>query len=206
MKIIDCSYLISNSSPVYPGDPKVDIQQIADFKDDGFELTQVTLTMHTATHLDAPCHLSDSSKQASDFPVDLMISDACILDISSMQNILFTPIQIDTIHEHKVVFLYTGWSQFYGEEEYFNHPILTLKTAETIIQAGVQVVVIDTPSVDNYPYEIHKHLFNQGVWIVENTRMYEELLALKKFKAIILPINIKAEAALTRVLVMEKDD
>lgn len=206
MKIIDCSYPISKSSPVYPGDPHVDIQYLARFKEDGYELSTVTLTMHTSTHMDAPSHLSNSSKQASDFPVELMVSDACILDVSDQHEISLTNEQITCIQAYEVVFLYTGWSSYYGSEKYFHHPIITYQTAQAIIQAGIKVVVVDMPSVDNTPYAIHHLLLENNVWIIENTMIDEEVLNLRTCKAIITPIKIEAEAALTRVLVMEKTD
>lgn len=190
---------------MYPKDPKVDIHEIANFKEDGYALTLVTLTMHTDTHLDAPSHLSKSTTQASDFPIELMVSDACVLDISQSQDIHLNDQAIKLIQEHNVVFLYTGWSIYYGSERYFKHPVLTVETAQRLIDAGVKVIVVDTPSVDNAPYPIHQLLFSHGIWIVENVRIDQQVLSLEKFTAIIAPIKIEAEAALTRVLVMEKD-
>ena len=190
---------------MYPKDPKVDIHEIANFKEDGYALSLATLTMHTDTHLDAPSHLSKSTIQASDFPFELMVSDACVLDVSQSQDIQLNEQQIQLIQKHNVVFLYTGWSTYYGSEQYFKHPVLTVEMAQYLIDARVKVIAVDTPSVDNAPYPIHHLLFNHGVWIVENVRIDQQVLSLEKFTAIITPIKINAEAALTRVLVMEKD-
>jgi kynurenine formamidase len=205
MKIIDCSYPINNESPVYPGDPRVDIKETASFKEDGYRLTYLSLTQHVATHVDAPSHLSKSMTQASDFPVELMVSDACVVDVSSQSTIQFTENQIKQIKQFHVVFLYTGWSKYYGSEYYLEHPALSKEAAKLLIEANVKVLVLDMPSLDYAPFTIHQTLFEAGIWIVENVMMNEEVLALGVFKSIITPIKIEAEAALARVLVMEKN-
>lgn len=205
MKIIDCSYLISNNSPVYPGDPKVNIEAIASLATDGYQLSQASLTMHVATHLDALSHLSNRCEHASDFPIELMISNACVLDVSNLSCIELTKSQIQAIQQCKTVFLHTGWSKYYGTDQYFYHPVLSIDAVDALIQADVKTIVLDMPSVDYAPYPIHKLFFESGIWIVENVLMNAEVLALEKFIAVITPIKIEAEAALTRVLVIEKD-
>lgn len=204
--IIDCSYPINNASPIYPNDPKVKLKSIASLQNEGYVLTELTSTLHVATHLDALNHLSANPLNALDFPLELMISDACVIDGSSLKQITFNKQQTQQIQGYKVVYLYTGWSIYYGKDEYFDHPELTPQAAQVLIDSNVLVLVVDMPSIDYEPFLIHTQLLSHGIWLVENVKITHQVLTLKQFTSFIVPIKIDAEAAFTRVLVMEKDN
>jgi kynurenine formamidase len=65
--------------------------------------------------------------------------------------------------------LNTGWHRRWGDPKYFTeHPVLTGETALLLVEWGVKLVGVDTPSVDRAPYDAHLALLGHDVLIVEN--------------------------------------
>ena len=69
---------------------------------------------------------------------------------------------------HRVV-LNTGWHHRWGQANYFtDHPVITGAAAKYLVDHGVVLVGVDTPSVDRPPYDAHLTLLGAGLLIVEN--------------------------------------
>ena len=69
-----------------------------------------------------------------------------------------------------------------------------------MIELGVKIVGMDTPSPDRPPFAIHKLLFKNDILIIENLTNLEELLAHPQFDVIALPAKFDIEAAPVRVV------
>jgi kynurenine formamidase len=67
------------------------------------------------------------------------------------------------------VILHTGWFQRWGEANYFSeHPAIAEDAARLLVGCGVDLVGVDTPSVDHPPYATHFILLGANLLIVEN--------------------------------------
>jgi kynurenine formamidase len=89
----------------------------------------------------------------------------------------------------------TGWSKAWGKPEYFNrHPVMTAEAAEFLVDSGVQLVGIDTPSVDRPPFPAHTPLLTHDVVIVENLAKLNGIRN-EVFELIVLPLKITAREA-----------
>ncbi len=70
-----------------------------------------------------------------------------------------------------ILLLATGWSRYWGTEDYLAHPWLTPEAAEAVVAAGVLTVGIDALSVDpTGPVDLpsHRVLCGAGGVIAEN--------------------------------------
>ena len=57
MKIYDVTVSISNETPVYPGDPKIEIVRTATLEGgDIANVSHLSFSSHTGTHVDPPSH------------------------------------------------------------------------------------------------------------------------------------------------------
>lgn len=206
MKIIDLSHPLNDHTPTYPGDPKTVIKEITSLKKDGYLTTQLTTSLHNGTHVDSPCHLSDNTKHIDDYSLDTFIGTPTIIKTSDPIIDLTQSIQ-DTISNSKIVIFQTNYDTYYGTDDYYsNHPVITLSLADALIDAGVRVVGFDSPSPDKDPFEVHQHLFNHDVLIVENLT---NLASLEDYKDIVIhmvPLRIHAEASLIRAYAIVDDE
>lgn len=204
MKLIDLTHMLQDRTPVYPGDSEMKVTQTKHLERDGFVNHELTVNMHTGTHIDGPMHLTSSGLYLSDFPLDSFIGKGILLDGSGMQTIEYLEAYEDLISEGTIVILYTGHSAYFGQELYFEqHPVLSLEFAELLVRKKIKMIGLDTPSPDQYPFEIHRLLLENGILIVENLTNLEELLDVRSFEIIALPLPIKADSAIARIVARE---
>jgi arylformamidase len=89
MKIFDISIPISPSLPVWPGDPPVDIQQVAKITSgDSANVSHISMGVHCGTHIDAPKHFIDTGKSIDQIPLEKLIGEVLVMEIDSAENVI----------------------------------------------------------------------------------------------------------------------
>ncbi|MFN2196477.1 MAG: cyclase family protein, partial [Anaerolineales bacterium] len=69
MRTYDISLTISTELPTWPGDPSIEIEQIQKIdKGDSANVSTISMSVHTGTHVDAPLHFLRDG-----MPVDQLI-------------------------------------------------------------------------------------------------------------------------------------
>ena len=82
MAIYDISVPISASTPVFPGDPAVEITAATSIaQGDVANVTRLNFGAHTATHVDAPAHFVEGARQVKDLSLDTLIGAAHVVEI-----------------------------------------------------------------------------------------------------------------------------
>lgn len=205
MMMIDLTHLIQDGMPVYPGDAETVLVQSKHIQTDYYNNHHISINMHSGTHIDGPMHLLDCKEYLSEFPLDTFLGDGCLLDVSGLTVIDYKEEYEQLIKEEQIVILYTGHSKWYGQEQYFtDHPVLTVAFAELLVRKRIKMVGMDTPSPDKYPFEVHKCLFQNKVLIAENLTHVDQLLNIKSFEIIALPLHIRADSSVARVIARVK--
>ena len=202
-KIIDLSHVVSNQSPVYPNDQKVVIEAMKRYENDGYHLSTVTSSMHVGTHIDAPLHLSELPITMDRFPLDVGIGHGVVIDVRDQKVIELSQNQLEMIKKDDIVILYTGWDQYYHSDKYYDHPVLTMTSAQALIDKKIAMLGMDMPSIEHYPFEIHHLMMTHGVWMIENLTHLDLLDQSCLYEIHAIPIKIEAEAALARVFAIE---
>lgn len=83
---------------------------------------------------------------------------------------------------------------------YEEHPLLDMDLCKFLLKKNIKMLGIDMPSPDKYPFEIHKFLLENKICIIENLTNLDKLLSTKNFEVIALPLKIKADCSMARVL------
>lgn len=197
MKVIDLSMLIDEKTPVFSGDSKQEIKQIATITENGWNEKRITFNSHFSTHLDAPLHMLENAKSLSDFPIDYFIGEGIVLDVRGQKEINSN---LENVKENDIVFFFTGHTEkAYSQEFFKNNPVITKETAEKLIKKKIKIVGLDSFTPDNSPYLIHKMLLKKNILIVENLVNLNELKG--RFNCYILPLNLKnADGAPCRII------
>src|SRR5215831_15372144 len=87
--IFDVTVPITNSIPVWPGDPAVHLSaksHISRDKTHNVRLTAIEMGSHTGTHIDAPFHMIDNGKRLHEFPLDTFTGKATVFEISGLRS------------------------------------------------------------------------------------------------------------------------
>ena len=198
MKYIDLTHDFKQNMPVYPGDPIPEISQVAFIDKDGYNDFQIKTGMHVGTHMDAPLHMLQNGKRLSDYSPDHFFGKGHLIKAS---NINVELLENKNISRGDIVFLMTGFYKKFGTDEYYeNYPEINEVFAKKIIELGVKIIGMDTPSPDRAPFAIHKLLLENDILIIENLTNLELLLEHVQFDVVALPAKFETEAAPVRVI------
>lgn len=202
MKIIDLSQNLYDKMPTHPYDNEVIVVKNRTIDNDGYNNTQMDIGMHVGTHIDAPSHLIENGKKIYEYSLDYFVGKACVIDVSGKSEIELEDEYKDKIKQNEMILLYTGYGELFNDEKYYatDAPQISKELAEYIAKSGIKIVGIDLPSPDKYPFNIHKILLNNDVLIIENLTNLDKLLDVDKFKFYAFPLNINAEASITRAV------
>ncbi|MWV44285.1 cyclase family protein [Paenibacillus sp. HJL G12] len=202
---IELSHLIQDSLPAYPGDSLTRLDQHKTLKEHKYNNHELHINMHAGTHVDGPMHLTDSPRHISDYPIDTFIGDGCLLQVQGEQTIRYKEIYEERVQENQIVLLHTGHGEKYGQSGYFTeYPVLSLELAELFVRKKVKLVGMDTPSPDTFPFEVHRYLFEHDILLIENLTNLSSLEGIQNFEIIALPLYIRADSSITRVVARVK--
>lgn len=213
-RMIDLSQEIYHNCPVLPefAPPKLDYILVG--PRDGWNLEQLTMNLHTATHMDAPAHMADFRLTLDAIPVERFQGRLVVLDMSGKKP--SEPVTVadllpyaDRLSGEPVVFLYTGWGEkrSWTREFIYESPYLSCEGAAYLVERGVRGVGIDHFSIggtgpDNE--NTHRILLQSGVWIAEGLQLNEPALLSGQWHVFALPVKIReSSGAPARVVAIQ---
>ena len=150
-KIIDLSHLLNDNATVYPDTVGPKFESINNVAEHGFAEMQVTMVLHSGTHIDAPCHILANTKTLSDFPIEKFIGTAMVIDCRDEKEISLDLLKTyeQTIVQAEFVLFYTGWQHKWNTDAYFDDcPALTIEAATWLTGFKLKGIGIDAFSVD----------------------------------------------------------
>ncbi|MEI6405732.1 MAG: cyclase family protein [Actinomycetes bacterium] len=159
-KIVDLSRVINSDTQVYPGDPQPRFTPYTTIEHDGFNVLNIEMGSQSGTHVDAPFHFDADTARITEVSLDHFVGQGIIVDVRNLSprsEITWDLIAPQVTHavSGDIVLLHTGWSQYYGTDEYFNHPYLTADACAKLIAQGVHTFGIDAINLDETPDDTH---------------------------------------------------
>lgn len=174
MTVTDLSQLISPQMSVYPGSEPPVFNTICTLEKDRFVEKKIIFSSHIGTHIDAPAHILPGAKTLDEFPVSHFFGQAAVLDVTAEKTITKTALEqfVPLIRKSEFVVLYTGWSQFWGNNKYFSDfPVLNSEASRWLSKFNLKGIGIDTISIDevgNAEFANHKIFLEKEILIIEN--------------------------------------
>jgi kynurenine formamidase len=206
MKIIDLTHTFDADMPVYPGDPKSSLKQVARIEKDTYNDFKLETVMHVGTHMDAPFHMIEEGKKLDEINPEKFFGRGVLIDVRGKEKI-DQAVLTDQSIEEAVVLLYTDRGSLYREADYYKKvPYLTEGFARAMVDAKVKIVGMDMlgPDLDT-PWPTHKILLGSEILLLENLTNLDQLLRVKNFDVVALPPKFKTDAAPVRVVALVKD-
>src|SRR3990167_6266113 len=78
-EIIDISIPLTEKTIVYPGNPKIEIEEIKSEASKSI-ISKITSGSHNGTHIDAPQHAIEGGKSIDAFPLDIFMGPCRVID------------------------------------------------------------------------------------------------------------------------------
>jgi kynurenine formamidase len=205
MQFIDLTHTFADPMPAFPGDPPAKL--VPHHTTEGCPLYQVNTGMHVGTHMDAPLHMLPEGVSISKLPLQKFLGRGLLIDARGSAAIDVDLLTGVNLQRGDIVLVLTGSSSRFHEPIYYEqYPEVSDAFAAALVNAGVSILGLDTPSPDRSPYLIHRTLLRAGVLIVENLTNLEALLNVNSFEVIALPTKFQAEAAPVRVIARILED
>ncbi|HPJ26569.1 MAG TPA: cyclase family protein [Synergistaceae bacterium] len=208
LNVIDLTQTICPSMPVYPGTEPPRIEEATTIQKEGFAEKLLTFYSHTGTHMDAPAHLLPGKATLDSFDAAHFIGPATVGDFRKVPSATIglknlTPLK-ENLEKGGFLILHTGWSRFWGQEEYFGkYPVLTQEACQWLTRfplQGIAMDMISIDSMDSFELENHRIILGAGMVIVENLTNLEALPE-EPFTLCCLPLKIeKSDGAPVRAV------
>jgi arylformamidase len=195
MSIHDISLPISESLPVWPGDPPTRITQPFHLdKGDPATVTRLDMGAHTGTHVDAPAHYIAGGPGVEGLDLQVLVGPALVVhaleaDALSAEVLERLPIPPGT---ERVLFRTRNsdrWAS--GEREFAEDFVaLTGDGARWLVERGVRLVGVDYLSVAPFDAGVatHRTLLRAGVVPVEGLNLSG--IAPGIYRLVCLPLKI----------------
>jgi arylformamidase len=194
---IDLSVELNENTPVYPGDPKVQIEPAGVLEKDGYRDHKITFGTHVGTHIDAPSHMLNG-KTLDQFPLEKFMGPAVCIDVTGGFDL--EAVKEEGIKEGDIVLFYTGMNAHYHDSKYFEEfPAMPEVVAQYLVEKKINMVGMDMGTPDHEPFPVHKILLAGEVLIIENLTNLDQLVG-KKFSVSAMPIKLQLDGAPARVI------
>jgi len=184
LRLVDLSQDIFDGAPTFEPDPKTHINAHLKISDLNYNMTEIIMSAHYGTHLDAPFHFFDDGVTVEKLDVRKGFGLAHVLDFThkkagdpiTLEDMM---IYADKVTEGSRLIFNTGWDKILPDPNYFGgQPYLTVECSTWLVDQGVACVAMDTPTT--YPAEYtasHHSLLNEQaqVLIIEGLRGLDRL-------------------------------
>ena len=191
---IDVSLPVRDGMVHWPGDTPFERKMSLRIADgDLVNLSQITGSAHTGTHMDAPLHFIPNARSIDSMPLSATIGRARVIGIEDPE-----AIQVSELVRHKIaqgerILFRTvnsgrAWKTDSFEEDYV---YINPEAAVYLAGIGIQTVGVDYLSVGGFHFgnaETHRALLGAGIWVIEGLNL--EDVEPGDYEMICLPLKL----------------
>ena len=198
-RIVDLSYTVTSDMLVYPRAERPTCQWMGRVNSEGYNLTRITMSVHTGTHADAPKHFLDGVPCIDEIPLEKSFGPCRLF--RSRQAPRLREISLDEVRssgfdlkEGEIFVLATGIEALAETSEYnTSYPCPSQDLIQWLVKKKISAYMTDATSVDpvNATDSPNHHLIlGAGIPIVENLRNLGDLPERTSFTICALPLKL----------------
>lgn len=143
------------------------------------------MTLHTATHVDAPWHIVHDGLTIDEVPLETLAAPGVRVDLRARAQ-PGTPISVEdldaggfdpTAVRGKIVVLNAGWTDAHAGTPrlYDDNPYLSADATKCVVAAGPTAIAVDFAIDDTRPWPNHQVALGAGIPLIENLMGLERL-------------------------------
>lgn len=191
MKIYDISIPLAPGVANWPGDTPY-LHQWSWRRSEGatVNVSQIGLSVHGGTHIDAPYHYADAGKTVDQLSLHAFFGPARVVDVRSRERIRRADLEgIDFADTPRVLLRTDAWTDYSKFPESF--PVIDEDVPELLAKQGVILLGVDVPSVDEMTSKdlpVHHALDAHDIRILESLVLSR--VPAGAYQLMALPLNI----------------
>jgi arylformamidase len=185
MALIDLSMPLSAATTPVPGHPCPEFEPYHELERDGIRNTLMRMTLHTATHVDAPSHIVSDGVSIDMVDLSRLTGAGVRLDLrrfcapdspltlSDLEAAGFDPGELTG----RIAVLNTGWTDAHAGTPalYGRNPYLSLEATRAVVAAQPSAIALDFAIDQSKPWPNHQVALGAGIPLIENVMRLEQL-------------------------------
>lgn len=182
------------NTPVFDGDPETRAERIKSIDNgDGYNLTEISMSVHSGTHIDAPLHFCGDGQSIDNIRLNTFFGKCTVISVSG----ILTGEDMERLLPYckrRVL--------FHGEGKTF----ISHSAAIVLAESRVVLVGTDAPSIaPSFDEErTHRELARAGIAILENLNLYA--IDDGEYDLCAFPVKLGGlEAAPCRAIILEQE-
>jgi kynurenine formamidase len=203
---IDLSHVLNRAMPNWDEDLEPHFPRTRSLPADPLNLTEIHMSCHAGTHVDAPIHFLADGPAFHEIPLDRLYGSGVVWQIERRACETIEAADFESqepaLEPGDMVLLDTGWADRPNEENYPNHPYLSDDAARWLVDRRVKLLGVDFGSPDAprnaavrkdeavFDFPVHHILLSRGVLIAENLRNVRALAG-QRVELMFLALNIE---------------
>jgi len=196
LKIVDLSLPLTHEMPVNPEDPRIGFINFANVKKHGYHMTQLILSTHGGTHMDAPMHFIDGGLSIDKVDLKKCIGNAIVIDLHGLAEV--RDLVIDDFGKYKdfivpgvIILIRTDWYKFFPDYGYYtDFKGISSDLATWFAEKQISLIGVETPAVHPIQYKlIHEIFLERNIVIVEGLAYLDSIKSSEVFFAA-LPLRL----------------
>lgn len=198
-RMIDLSYPLSSEMLVYPGNERPTFRWAARVNSEGYNLTHMSMIVHTGTHVDSPMHFIDNVPAIDEVPLERLFGTAKMFRYP--EELHGQEITLDAVKDAGLdlgagdIFVLATGIEAYAETAGYNavYPSPSEELLRWLIDKRIAAYMTDATSIDqpgSTESPRHHLLLGAGVPIVENLRNLDQLPENRPFVICALPLKL----------------
>ncbi len=206
-QIYDISLTISPSIPVWPGDMHPEFQHAT--KIDQGDMANVSLmhmSVHTGTHVDAPCHFLNGKDSVENLPLEILIGEATVIELPDIDTITANDLKHIPENTTRLLLKTRNSKQWAKNPTEFDENYVGIEedAAAYLVERGVKLIGVDYLSVAPFNNQVptHEILLKANTIIVEGLNLAK--VPAGQYNLYCLPLKIAgADGAPARAILVK---
>ncbi len=194
MKIYDVTVPLSEQTPVYEGDPNVQVESAhAIARGDAANVSRLGCGAHTATHVDAPAHFIEGGRRVDELDFGKLLGKCRVVEIDAAV-LAIEAAHCENLEGVERVLFKTRNSNFWNDlAQGFRRDFTYIApdAAKALVELGIKLVGIDYLSVEKFGSEdflTHITLLEKEVVIIEGLDLRE--VSAGDYELVCLPLKM----------------
>lgn len=201
----DVSVPLRDGMVHWPGDPECHIKRVNRMEEGSVcNLTHISLSAHTGTHMDAPRHFIADGITMEQMPFEAVIGRCRVFELDCEDQITADDLKkLRLAPRQRVLFKTRNSTRSWATNE-FDKDFVSIRqdAAQYLVEQEVMTVGVDYLSIGGFNkdgVETHQIMLGAGIWVIEGLNLAE--ISDGYYELICLPIKLEgADGAPCRVV------